>query len=219
MVSRLAMAFNLQLSTDVIYPTRFGTVSWAFAGPNSSHPLFSCPAKQTTNRQRKPTTEVIISKKGVTGKSKKLPQRYGKTRKGRPTSRRSLRSTPKGRIPNYRFNFIFHQVRDPLAAIPSLTTEIPHWMKCKSEILKVIPNFNYSVSVGEMALQIWVMWNSRLDRFPFIPIHRVEDFNLMNLMASTDAPMRNVSELRYLCAYQTLIGYNTRSTVALLALS
>jgi hypothetical protein len=185
MFSQLALKFGLELSVDVHYPTKLGTVSWAFAGPNTSHPLMSC----TSTRN-----EIIRSK----DKRLKANNPRDKGRRLQALSR-------------YRFKYIFHQVRDPLSAIPSLITVVPHWIQCQSEIQKILPNFDFSVDAKEMALQIWVQWNSRLDRFPFIPVHRVEDLNLLDLMASIDYPLRNVSDSQYLCAYQNFVRYNTRS--------
>jgi hypothetical protein len=184
MFSQLALKFGLELSVDVHYPTKLGTVSWAFAGPNTSHPLMSC----TSTRNEK-----------IRSKDKRL-------KANNPRDGRRLQA-----LSRYRFKYIFHQVRDPLSAIPSLITVVPHWIQCQSEIQKILPNFDFSVDAKEMALQIWVQWNSRLDRFPFIPVHRVEDLNLLDLMASIDSPLRHISDSQYLCAYQSFVRYNTRS--------
>jgi hypothetical protein len=190
MFSQLASEFGLDLSIDIHHPTKFGTVSWAFAGPNTSHPLLSC----AVNRTRSET---------IRAEDKRL-------KANNPRDGRGLQSLS-GPLSNYRFKYIFHQVRDPLSAIPSLITVVPHWIQCQSEILKILPNFDFSVDAKEMALRIWVQWNSRLDRFPFIPVHRVEDLNLLDLMASIDSPLRHISDSQYLCAYQSFVRYNTRS--------
>lgn len=110
----------------------------------------------------------------------------------------------------HRFQYIFHQVRDPLSSIPSLITMIPHWKKCKSQILQITPNMNYSKPDLHIALQIWIEWNGRLDRYPFIPVHRVEDFNFLDLLNGINYKIE-ISEEEYQCAYLRFMGYNTRS--------
>jgi hypothetical protein len=193
MFAALSTSLGLQLSNDAHPPTSLGTVSWAYAGPTHSYPLY-CPTDNLSNQShtKKPLHQ------------KRLPQKPLPQKAKIPT-------TIQNPHPSYRFHHIFHQVRDPLSSIPSLTTVVPHWIRCKSQILQITPAMDYSASVEHMALQIWVEWNRRLDRFPFIPVYRVEDFNLLDLLKSIGYPSR-ISERDYQCAYQKLQGHNSRAT-------
>ena len=52
-------------------------------------------------------------------------------------------------------------------------------------ISQIIPNIDFSQSHEVLALQMWIEWNKRLDNYEFLPVHRVEDFNLLDLLMST----------------------------------
>jgi hypothetical protein len=86
------------------------------------------------------------------------------------------------------------------------------------KLTDIIP-VNLSVPDLHIALQIWVMWNSRIDQMGFVPVHRVEDFSLLALLRSagysTEAlgvganggPM---TEKDVQACVRKLGGYNTR---------
>jgi hypothetical protein len=114
----------------------------------------------------------------------------------------------------YRFHSIFHQVRNPLVSIPSLVTEISHWKRCESVLSEIIPSMDFKANVEHMALQIWVEWNSRLDSFPFIPVYRVEDFNLLELLRGINFNTM-ITEDDYKCAYLKYHGHNSRTNTSL----
>lgn len=193
MFAALATSLGIRLSNDANAPTTLGTVSWAFAGPTSYYPLCPNPIPLNKTRPTKKPSQSALDDDDISAER-----------------RRNQLQKYLAPYPSYRFHYMFHQVRDPLSSIPSLTTVIPHWFRCKSQIIPITPNMNYSARVEHMALQIWVEWNSRIDRFPFIPLYRVEDFNLLDLLESVKHPTK-IPERDYLCAYHNLEGHNSRA--------
>jgi hypothetical protein len=113
-----------------------------------------------------------------------------------------------------RFRHVFHQVRNPLTAIRSMLTEYSHWQAHPEIIRTVIPQLNLTQSPAYLALQVWVEWNSHLDKYPFIPIHRVEDLNLFALMSRAGWNVKtthpHVSGPVMKACYHMLKGHNKR---------
>ena len=113
-----------------------------------------------------------------------------------------------------RFRHIFHVVRNPLGAIRSLLTEYNHWKAAPRSISKIIPNLNLTKGPHYCALQVWVEWNSWIDRFEFIPFFRVEDLDILLVMkqagyeVSSEFPA--VTEVVAKSCYDILKGHNHR---------
>mmetsp|Transcript_16744 Transcript_16744/g.25143 ORF Transcript_16744/g.25143 Transcript_16744/m.25143 type:complete len:425 (+) Transcript_16744:101-1375(+) len=117
-----------------------------------------------------------------------------------------------------RFSYVFHQVRNPLASLRSLLTEYPHWQKNRRIIGSILPGLNFSDPPEKMALQVWVGWNSRLDKYRFIPVHRVEDFNVIDLLKSAGYDVSrthpHIRDEDVMACYRALSGHNTRGNSA-----
>jgi hypothetical protein len=118
-------------------------------------------------------------------------------------------------FPQFRFAHIFHQVRNPLKAIPSLATEYKNWQRHPHAITQVIPTFDiHDKPPLYLALQVWVEWNTYLDKFKFIPTYRVEDADVIGILTASGF---NISESHPhvtrrvvdVC-FDLLMGFNTR---------
>ena len=204
MFSALASNLGIPLSNDAHPSTWFGKVSWALAAPPTIDPM--CPTST-------PNTTIILNQTNIIrNSSKTLTLREQLAQYHQQKVKEVLNITDPPPIQStLRFEHIFHQVRDPLASIPSLATVIQHWKRCKKEISQITPEMNFDASPEHMALQIWVEWNSRLDKYPFIPIYRVEDFNILDLLRGINY-QHEITEYDFQCAYRKFFGYNTRTS-------
>ena len=188
MIATLASSLGVPLSNDAHPATEIGTASWSLASPPHIDPM--CPHQSSSSLS---SLSSIQTTRTTIENDNEEPDTWMNIRK------------------KYRFKYIFHQVRNPLASIPSLITEISHLKRCKNEMLQILPNLNLSPSTPEqIALQVWVEWNFRLDRFPFIPTYRVEDFNLFDLLRSINYTTITMTEDDFICAYYKFFGYNSR---------
>lgn len=114
-----------------------------------------------------------------------------------------------------RFNHVFHQVRNPLDAIRSMLTEYNHWQSTPTIVKSIIPTLDLKRSKEYLALQVWVEWNSHLDKYPFIPVHRVEDVDLISLVTragwNVTRTHPHVSKSVVAACYDILQGHNKRN--------
>jgi len=122
----------------------------------------------------------------------------------------------KGRVG--RFRHIFHLVRNPIAAIPSVTTQYPSFTRHYENIKSGLEGVNFRIEedntteLVRWALQTWVAWNSRIDRmsnFIPIPLLRVEELDIPLIMHMAKFPPNTIPSRIAIDAAKKKLGSQT----------